>query len=298
MANTKTLLVIAGPTASGKTDLAIEIAQAYKTEILSADSRQCYREMNIGTAKPDALQLSTVPHHFIHSHSIHDTVSAGSYETYVLSILETLFTTHDVVVCTGGTGMYIQALCHGLDPMPFVPASEKEAVQQEYDLHGLSWLQEEVKRLDPAFFVQCEQENPARLMRALSFFRTHQASILHFQQQPKAIRPFAIKRWAIDWPREELYQRIHQRVDNMMEAGLLEEVKSLVPFQHLPCLQTVGYTELFRHLAGEYTLETAIDKIKQHTRNYAKRQITWFRNQGDFLWQTPSEIKKSAMILD
>ena len=290
----KTLIVIAGPTASGKTDLAIEVARHYQTDILSADSRQCYREMSIGVAKPTEEQLHSVTHYFINSHSIHEQVSAGMYERYALEKLNHIFSKNDVAVCVGGTGMYIKAICEGIDEMPEVDPNIYLATESEFNEKGIDWLKEEVSKTDEAFFNQSETENPARLLRALTFSRSTGKSILDFRTKETKKRDFAIVKYAIDIERELLYQRINTRVDMMMDAGLLDEVKGLVPFRNLKSLNTVGYAELFNYFDGVWSLEQSIDKIKQHSRNYAKRQITWFKHQGNYHWLKAEDIAKDA----
>ncbi|MBK8145022.1 MAG: tRNA (adenosine(37)-N6)-dimethylallyltransferase MiaA [Bacteroidetes bacterium] len=278
----KTLIVIGGATASGKTAVSIQLAKHFHTEILSADSRQCYRELNIGVAKPTQQQLQEVPHHFINSHSIEEDVSAGVYERYGLEILRGIFEKNDYAICVGGTGLYIKALCEGIDEMPAVNRVIEQEILTHYETLGLEWLQNEVKQSDKAFFESSENMNPNRLLRALIFIRSTGQSIRSFRKHTGKRRNFAIQYFAIDLPREDLYEKINTRVDEMMTAGLLEEVVSLVGQKHLRALQTVGYAELFAHLQGTYTLAEAVSKIKQHTRNYAKRQITWFRHQSDF----------------
>lgn len=278
----KTLIVIGGATASGKTAVSIQLAKHFHTEILSADSRQCYRELNIGVAKPTQQQLQEVPHHFINSHSIKEDVSAGVYERYGLEILQGIFEKNDYAICVGGTGLYIKALCEGIDEMPAINKVIEQEILAHYETLGLEWLQNEVKQSDKAFFESSENMNPNRLLRALIFIRSTGQSIRSFRKNTGKPRNFAIQYFAIDLPREDLYEKINTRVDEMMTAGLLEEVVSLVGQKHLRALQTVGYAELFAHLQGTYTLAEAVSKIKQHTRNYAKRQITWFRHQNDF----------------
>ena len=286
----KKLIVIAGATASGKTDLAIQIARHFETEILSADSRQCYIEMNIGVAKPSPEQLNEIPHHFINSHSIHEDVSAGKYERYGLNVLEKIFSKKDMAVCVGGTGMYIKALCEGIDEMPATDPLIQAEVEENYKQYGIAWLQQEIEKTDPNFFSKGEIENPARLQRALAFSLTTGKSILKFQQNMIKERPFKITKYAIDIEREILYKRINQRVDEMIDDGLIDEVKGLIQYKNLKSLNTVGYAELFNYVDGNSSLEESISKIKQHTRNYAKRQITWFKNQSDFRWMSSEDI--------
>jgi len=290
----RTVIVIAGPTAIGKTALSIQLAQHFNTAIVSADSRQCYREMNIGTAKPDAGELAAVPHYFINSHSIHDNINAAEYEQLALAYLDNIFQTSKVAIVCGGTGLYIKALCEGIDAMPDVDRAIEAMIKQKFETDGLSWLQEALQTKDPVFFEQAEQQNPVRLIRALSFFETHQRSITDFKTQTAKERPFRVIKIALDIPREELYARINHRVDGMMVAGLLQEIEALYPFRQLKNLQTVGYSEFYE--AGEFPLseiqiEAAVDKVKQHTRNYAKRQLTWFRKDAAFAWFAPDDFK-------
>lgn len=274
------MILVAGPTAVGKTRKAIELALQYKTEIISADSRQCYREMNIGVARPTPEELAAVPHHFIASHSIHDNLNAAWYEKFALDKVNELFTRHTVVVMVGGTGLYIKAFMEGLDEIPETDPVIRASVIRDYEEKGLHWLQEEVKQNDPVFFTQGENQNPHRLMRALEVVRSTGKSILSFRKGEKAQRPFDIKMLVMDLPRPQLYERIDQRVDEMVNAGLEEEARGLYAFRHLSALQTVGYQEWFDYFDGNTSREEAITLIKQHTRNYAKRQGTWFRKMG------------------
>ncbi len=273
----RTLHVICGPTAVGKTAFAINLAQQLNTAIISADSRQCYKEMTIGTAKPSKEELQAVKHYFIDEFSVTEHITAADFERLALGYLEEIFAkSNDAVVC-GGTGLYIKALCEGLDEMPAVNEDIDREINEAYKQKGIDWLKDEVQKYDPDFFAEAEQENPARLLRALVFKLSTGESIIHYRSGKKKQRDFKIKKTILELPREELYERINKRVDVMMEMGLLKEVESLYPYKNLKNLQTVGYSELFDYLDGNYSLEEAIDKIKQHTRNYAKRQMTWFR---------------------
>jgi tRNA dimethylallyltransferase len=283
----KTLIVIGGPTASGKTSLAIQLAQHYNTSILSADSRQWYREMTIGVAKPTQDELNTVPHYFINSHSIHDKVSAGEFERFGLNCLNSIFEKNKIAVCVGGTGLYIKAICEGIDEMPIIDKKIETQLNDEYAIKGLEWLQQELKSMDSSYYESIDQQNPMRLLRALIFIKSTGKSISSFQQKEKKHRPFNVLYFSLDLDRSCLYNRINQRVDLMISHGLLDEVKNLISFQELKCMHTVGYSELFQYLNQECTLEYAIDKIKQHSRNYAKRQVTWFKNQSNFTFLEP-----------
>lgn len=294
----KKLIVLGGPTASGKTALAIMIAQHYKTHILSADSRQCYRELNIGVAKPSEEELKQVQHSFINSHSIHDEVSAGTFERYGLAALDTIFQQHDVAVCVGGTGMYMKALCEGIDEMPKTNADITKQVENAYHECGIKWLQDEMLKQDERFYHSGENKNPSRLIRALSFKLSTGKSILEYRNHQAKTRDFEIFKLCIEMDRDELYQRINKRVDWMMEAGLLEEVRSLLPFRTLKSLNTVGYSELFDYFDGTQPLQYCIEKIKQHSRNYAKRQITWFKNQTNYQFLPSDDLFKLALSLE
>ncbi|NTS43265.1 tRNA (adenosine(37)-N6)-dimethylallyltransferase MiaA [Flavisolibacter sp. BT320] len=280
-------MVIAGPTAVGKTAVGIAVARRFGTEIISADSRQCYREMNIGVARPSPDELAAVPHHFIASHSIHEKINAATFEAYALAKAEEIFRKADTVVMVGGTGLYIKAFTDGMDAIPDVPEEVHNNVVAAYNHNGLSWLQEKIKTMDPLFYSKGEIQNPQRLMRALEVVEATGRSVLSFRTGEKKERPFNVVKICLDLPREELYRRINHRVDVMMENGLLEEVRSLLPYQHLNALQTVGYKELFAHLSGELSLPEAINAIKQNTRHYAKRQLTWFRKDENYRWLPP-----------
>lgn len=288
----KKLIVIGGPTAVGKTSLSIELAQLFNTKILSADSRQCYQELDIGVAKPSKEELSSVHHYFINSHSIKKNVTAGDYERFGIKTLEEIFQESNTAICVGGTGLYLKALCEGLDEMPKVDLAVKEEVEAGYEQNGLNWLQNELKKNDAAFYESCDQNNYMRLMRALIFYKSTGDSLLKYQNRVAIERPFDIELYAVEMDRKLLYKRINFRVDMMMEAGLLDEVKSLQQYEDLKTLKTVGYNEMFAHLSGEMSLDKAIEKVKQHTRNYAKRQVTWFRNQGSYQILTAEEIFK------
>lgn len=293
---TKSVIIIAGPTAVGKTAIAIEIAKHFGTEIISADSRQCYKELNIGVARPTQEELAAVPHHFIASHSIHETVNAGIFEQYALGKLQEIFQHNDIAVMVGGTGLYIKAFCEGIDAMPEVTELVRKEITSAYEQYGLSWLQDQIKILDPEFYVVGEMQNPQRLMRALEVFKATGKSILHFRRGQKAERDFKIVKIALDLPKEILHRNINNRVDNMMEHGLLDEARLLIPYQHLNALQTVGYKELFDHFNGKISLPDAIDEIKKNTRRYAKRQLTWFKKDKEYVWLKANEYNISQYL--
>lgn len=286
----KTCIVILGPTAVGKTALAIAVAQHFKTEIISADSRQCYRELNIGVAKPSPAELAAVKHYFINSHSIHDHVNAAVFEELALQWCQEIFHEHDVAVMVGGTGLYIQAFCEGLDAMPEVSPGLREELTAAFEQYGLPWLQQRIAEEDPLFFETGEIHNPQRVLRALEVKRSTGESILSFRSAQSKKRPFNIVKIGLEIPRLQLYERINDRVNEMMRRGLLIEAIALFPFRSLNALQTVGYTELFEHIEDRISLNRAVELIKQHTRNYAKRQLTWFRKTPRVQWFSPQEF--------
>ncbi len=286
-AKNKTVIIIAGPTAAGKTAVAIDVARHFGTEIISADSRQCYRELKIGVARPSEEELAQVKHYFIASHSIHKKVNAVTFENYALEKTAQIFEKHDVAVMVGGTGLYIKAFTDGMDEIPEVPEAIHHEVIQAYINNGLEWLQQQVQENDPQFFETGEIQNPQRLMRALEVWKATGRSIVSFRKGEKVQRDFKIKKIALELPRPELHLHINNRVDKMIEHGLAEEVRSLIPYQHLNALQTVGYKELFGYFSGETTLPEAIELIKKNTRQYAKRQMTWFKKDKEFVWCPP-----------
>lgn len=285
--NNKTVIILAGPTAVGKTAVAIDIANYFSTEIISADSRQCYKELHIGVARPSEKELAAVKHYFIASHSIHDTLNAVRFENYALQKAAHIFERHDVAVMVGGTGLYIKAFTEGLDEMAEVPASVRQEVIAAYNQKGMEWLQQEVLQADPAFYKTAEVHNPHRLLRALEVWKATGRSILSFRKAVKAQRPFKVIKIALNLPKEELHKNITGRVDKMFAEGLAAEVQGLLPYRHLNALQTVGYKEMFAHFNGHITLAEATDLIKTATRQYAKRQLTWFKKDESFLWQLP-----------
>lgn len=287
----KKLIVIGGATATGKTKLAIQLAQQLETEILSADSRQLYREMSIGTAKPAVAELKGVPHHFIDTLSVADDYSVGDFERDALAVLNNIFLKKDVAILVGGSGLYLRAVCEGLDKFPDISTETKNAVAAGEKTGGLAWLQQELLRRDPAYFANIDQQNPARLRRALEVcFETRHAYSAYLQQGQKEPRSFQPIYILLDLPRPELYTRIETRVDRMIAAGLEDEVRALLPYRHRPPLNTVGYEEFFDFFDGKINREVAVDKIKQHSRNYAKRQITWFAKHGDWKAFRPENV--------
>ncbi|MCG2615700.1 tRNA (adenosine(37)-N6)-dimethylallyltransferase MiaA [Terrimonas sp. NA20] len=286
----KTVIVVAGPTAVGKTAVAIDLALAFDTSIISADSRQCFRELSIGVARPSEEELRQVHHDFIASHSITEEITAASFEQYSLQKASDIFLTKDIAVLAGGTGLYIKAFCEGLDEVPAVPVEVRARITAQYEAKGMEWLQEQLREKDPAYFEKGEMKNPQRMMRALEVVETTGRSVIDFRTGRSAIRDFNIIKIGLELPREFLYQRINARVDDMIAAGLIEEVESLLPFRSLNALQTVGYAELFASFDNTITLERAIELIKQNTRRYSKRQMTWFKKDPAFTWFSPQNF--------
>ena len=285
-----TVYIIVGPTAVGKTSFSIALAQYLKTEIISADARQCYSELNIGVARPSLEELSKVPHHFIASHSVNDTINAQVFENYALAKTEEIFKTHQSVVMVGGTGLYIKAFCEGLDMIPDIDPAIRAHIIAQYDKLGLRWLQKEVSVKDPLYWEKGEQQNPQRLMRALEVILGTGASILSFQTKNKITRPFEIVKIGLELPREQLYDRINQRVLTMVESGLEQEVSALAPQYHLNALQTVGYSEWLPYFEGSNSKKKVIENIQQNTRHYAKRQMTWFKKDPEINWHQSDQI--------
>lgn len=288
--NQPIVIAIVGPTAVGKTALAIQLAKSLGTVVVSADSRQCYREMSIGTAKPSVEEQDGVPHYFIHSHSVEDNISAGDFEREALSLLEELFKKHSVIVLVGGSGLFVNALCIGLDELPTPAPGIREKWNQFFVDQGVNALAEKLAEVDPVYYQEVDKSNPQRLIRALEVWESTGQPFSSFRQGNREPRPFNTHYIGLDLPRQELYDRINYRVDRMMEMGLLDEVKALEAFRHLPALKTVGYAELFRHFDGEFDLATAVEKIKQHSRQYAKRQLTWFKKNQETTWFQPQDF--------
>jgi tRNA dimethylallyltransferase len=287
MFSNKTCIVIAGPTAVGKTSLAISLAKHFSTEIISADSRQCFKELNIGVAKPSKEELLSVPHHFINHLSITEEFSVADYEVYSLNKLKELFNSKDVVIVCGGTGLYLKALTTGLDKIPAVPDSIRLVIRNRAKLEGIEWAQQILAKEDPVFAATESYHNTNRVLRALEVFDATGKPISHFQNSITTKRDFDIVQICLDLPREQLYERINKRVDVMIKDGLVEEANSLLKYRNLNALNTVGYKELFSYLDKEISLETAVGLIKQHTRQYAKRQKTWFSKVDDMQFLKP-----------
>ncbi len=285
------LIVIAGPTAAGKTELAIRLAEHLDTVILSADSRQFYREMNIGTAKPDLTQLKRVKHYFIDTKSVDELYGAGHFEKDAIALLDEVFQQHRAVILVGGSGLYINAVMHGVDNFIEVPEEIRMELNLHFNTKGLHWLQEELKNKDQVYYKQVDLHNPQRLIRALEVCYYTGKPYSSFLNQHKSPRNFISVPLLITPNREQLYKNINERVDMMISKGLENEANALRQYRHHNALKTVGYKEMNAYFDGEYDLNTAIEKIKQHTRNYAKRQLTWFRNQGKFKEFSPDDLQ-------
>jgi len=276
-----------GPTAVGKTDLCLNLAKNFNTEIVSCDSRQFYREMNLGTAKPNSDELKQVPHHFINSLSIEDAYDVRKFESDSMALLERLFATHQVVIMTGGSGLFADAIVTGLDEMPEVGHDVRQQIVLEYGEKGLGFLQEEVARNDPEYFEKVDQKNPQRLMRALEIWRGTGKKFSSFRVKSTKERPFKVIKIGLERYREELYSRINSRMDQMIASGLFDEADDLFGKRHLNALQTVGYSEIFGFLEGKYDKEEAIRLLKRNSRRYAKRQMTWFKKDESISWFSP-----------
>ncbi len=278
------LLVLTGPTGVGKTELSLRLAEHFGCPVVSADSRQIFREIPVGTAAPTPAEQARVKHYFVGSKSVAEDYNAGQYERDALALLDTLFQTHRTVVLTGGSMLYIDAVCNGFDDIPSVPADLREQVKAEYNTNGLAWLQSEVQRLDPAYWTEVDRQNPQRLLHCVEVCRIAGKPFSSFRSRTRAQRPFRIVKVGLTRPREELYTRINLRVEQMMAQGLLEEAQSVYPLRHRNSLQTVGYRELFAYFDGQYTLPEAVEMIQQNSRHYAKRQMTWFNRDTTIHW--------------
>lgn len=283
----KFLITILGPTASGKTTLAIELANSFKTEIISADSRQFYNEMSIGTAKPTPEELSKAKHHFINHLSVAEYYSAGKFEEEAMAKIAELHQQKDVVVMVGGSGLYLNAVLFGIDPFPEIPIEVRLKTLHFYKENGLQALRDELRKYDPEYFLEVDLDNPRRLMRALEVCYATGMTYSSFRQQSPKSRPFESIKIAFDWKREELYKRINQRVDDMLEKGLIQECQQLLPYKSELALDTIGYKEIFEFLDGKITKTDAIELIKRNSRRYAKRQLTWFRSDNEINWFAP-----------
>lgn len=294
----KNLIIILGPTGIGKTDLSLEIAEKYNTEIISSDSRQIYKNMPIGTAAPDESQLKRVKHHFVGIMSPDTYYSAAQFETDVINLLQELFIRHDNVIMTGGSMMYIDAVCKGIDDIPTIDAETRSILIERYQKEGLDNLCAELKLLDPEYYSIADIKNPKRVIHALEVCYMTGKTYTSFRKREKKERPFNIIKVGLRREREELYDRINKRVDMMIGQGLIEEVKRLTEYKKLNALNTVGYKEIFKYLDGEYSLDFAIEKIKQNTRIYSRKQMTWFKKDPETEWFHPDEKEKIFEYLD
>jgi tRNA dimethylallyltransferase len=293
----KYLVVIAGPTAVGKTDVAIKLAKEWNTEIISADSRQFYNEMSIGTAKPDPQQLQAVKHHFIGHLSIHEYFNVSRFENETLELLKSLFEKHNIVFLVGGSGLYIDAVCHGIDDFPDPDPEFRNYLKGIYTDEGILKLQEILLETDPEYYATVDINNPNRLLRAIEVCQSTGRKFSELRLNSAKERDFHIIRIGLNLPRPELFFRIELRVDRMIENGLVEEVKNLMPYRHLNALNTVGYKELFEYLDSKITLQQAIANIKTSTRRYAKRQLTWFNRTGEYTWFEPDQLNEITNYL-
>ena len=296
--STKTLIVIAGPTGSGKTDLSIRVAEHYRCPIISTDSRQFYRGIPIGTAQPEPEQLMRVEHHFIASHELTDDFNCGAYEVAALKRLEELFEKENYVVAVGGSGLYVKALCEGMDDLPEVEPALRSELAERLKNEGLDALAEQLRELDPAFYEVVDRKNPARVLRALEVCISTGKPYSSLRTGVKRQRPFNIVKIGVNMDRAVLYERIDRRVDIMMEAGLEQEARDVYHLRHLNSLQTVGYREMFDYFDGTISREEAIELIKRNSRRYAKRQLTWFGRDGEIEWFLPTETEKIIEYID
>ncbi|MCL6260968.1 tRNA (adenosine(37)-N6)-dimethylallyltransferase MiaA [Aquiflexum sp. TKW24L] len=298
LSKNKHLLVIAGPTAVGKTEICLLLAKKFQTEIISSDSRQFYCETEVGTAKPSIRELEQVPHHFINSLSIFDPYDVRKFELDAISLLDRLFQKHDVVIMTGGSGLYIDAICYGFDEIPDVdPAIRKELIL-DFEKQGIQILQAKLQKLDPVYFEQVDIHNPQRLMRALEVCLGTGKAYSSFRKKKKNIRTFNCIMIGLERDRKELYQRIDQRMDKMIGEGIFQEAEKLFPHRYLNALQTVGYSEVFGFLEGKYDKEEAIRLLKRNSRRYAKRQMTWFKKSPEMTWFHPGKVEEIICFIE
>lgn len=295
----KTLLLLVGPTGVGKTELSLRLAEHYGCPIINCDSRQVFRGIPIGTAAPTPEEQARVKHYFIATRNLDEDYNAGQYERDALKLLDALFATHDILIMTGGSMLYADAICKGLDDLPAVPPEIRKKVQEEYKRGGLEWLQHEVQRLDPVYWEEVDRSNPARLAHCVELSLVANQPYSSLRTHTAKERPFRIVKVALERPREELYDRINQRVIQMMADGLEQEARAVYPLRHLPSLQTVGYRELFGFFDGEYDRKRAIELIQQNTRHYAKRQMTWFRRDNTIHWlNAKDDYEKNIAFID
>ncbi len=294
----KKLIAIVGPTAVGKTAVAIELAEHLGTEIISADSRQIFKEMEIGTAKPSAEDMARVKHHFINIKSIEEEYNAGQFGRDSMELIGKLFTEHDQLILCGGSGLYVKALLEGFDDMPTIPIGMRVEIVEQYERNGLDWLQDEVKKIDPEFFSKVDVKNPHRLIRALELNRASGQRVGAFRRKKQKELPFEVIKLGLELPRAELFHRIDDRMDRMIEQGLFEEAEKFYPRKQLNALQTVGYQEIFGFLDEEYDREEAVRLLKRNSRRYAKRQLTWFKKDKEIVWNSAEEVFKDPKIIN
>ncbi len=292
------LVVIAGPTAVGKTDFCVRLSKYFNTEIISADARQFYKELNVGTAKPTTAEQQGIVHHFIDSHSIDELYSAGNFEREVLTLLEHRFQEKDIIILTGGSGLYIKAVCEGLDDLPDTPPDLRTELMQRLENEGIEPLQNQLRILDPVYCQTNDLQNSQRVVRALEVCLSMGKPFSSFRSNQIVTRPFDILEIALNRDRQELYDRIDARMDKMLENGLIEEVKSLLPYRQHNALQTVGYKEVFEYLDGSYDYSEMVRLLKRNTRRYAKRQITWFKHQGGFVWFDANDFEGVKLTIE
>ncbi len=291
MRQAKSLIVLCGPTGIGKTQVAIELAKYLGCDIISADSRQLFREMHIGTAVPSNEELSAVPHHFVRSHSIHQYYNASMFEQEVLEFLDRYFSKNNIIIMAGGSGLYIDAVCRGIDDLPTIDRNIRDQWAAVFNEKGIEFLHQKLYEIDPEYFDVVDRNNPKRLLKAIEVYEMTGRRYSSFLKNEPKKRPFTILKLGLDIKRSQLYLQINQRVDRMIREGLVDEAKALYPYINLTPLNTVGYKELFAYFDGLITLEEAIIKIKDHTRAYARRQLTWFKRDKEIKWFEPSDIE-------
>lgn len=289
--------MIIGPTGVGKTELSLQLAEFFRTSILNADSRQLYRDIPIGTAAPTIEEMQRVPHYFVGTLGLQDYYSAAQYETDAITLLDQLFRDRDVVLLSGGSMMYIDAVCHGIDDIPTIDELTRERMRERYEREGLEPLQNELRLLDPEYYQICDIRNPKRVVHALEICYMTGRTYTSFRQNAHKERPFRIIKIGLQREREELYRRIGLRVDQMVEQGLIEEARRVLPFRDCNSLNTVGYKELFRYFDGEWDLDFALEKVKRNTRVYSRKQVTWFKKDGKVAWFHPSAVEEIRLFI-
>ncbi len=289
--------MIIGPTGVGKTELSLQLAEFFRTSILNADSRQLYRDIPIGTAAPTIEEMQRVPHYFVGTLGLQDYYSAAQYETDAITLLDQLFRDRDVVLLSGGSMMYIDAVCHGIDDIPTIDELTRERMRERYEREGLEPLQNELRLLDPEYYQICDIRNPKRVVHALEICYMTGRTYTSFRRNAHKERPFRIIKIGLQREREELYRRIGLRVDQMVEQGLIEEARRVLPFRDCNSLNTVGYKELFRYFDGEWDLDFALEKVKRNTRVYSRKQVTWFKKDGKVAWFHPSAVEEIRLFI-